>query len=398
MPREGPRRHVGRRRLGRRRGARGRGRARGGRRAHGALARPRPVPHRLARVLLDRGRGDARVPPTSWASRTTCGTSPSGSRTRSWPTSSPSTRPGARPTRACAATSTSSSRRCSTRRPRWGSTPSRRATTRASRRGRSPTRPPRAGRARSTSCTALRTRRRTSPTSSRSWVPSGSRGRSSRSAASPRRTRSAPRRRGAACRSPRSRTPTTSASSPTATPRGFLRAPGRAAGEIVDADGAVLGEHDGAYAYTVGQRKGLGIDRPAPDGRPRYVLDVQPAGNRVVVGPAELLSVDRIEAGSAVWFDDACPPAGEPADVEVQVRAHGAPVPRACGASPAGRSRSSSRARRCGASRPGSRSSSTPGRACSGRARSTGRTGPAAPPRPRYPGARGAQPTPTAAG
>ena len=87
-----------------------------------------------------------------------------------------------------------------------------------------------------------------------------------------------------------------------------------------------LREHDGAYAYTVGQRKGLGIDRPAPDGRPRYVLDVQPASNRVVVGPAELLSVDRVEAGAAVWFDDARPAAGEQADVEVQVRAHGAPV------------------------------------------------------------------------
>lgn len=109
--------------------------------------------------------------------------------------------------------------------------------------------------------------------------------------------------------------------------QGFLRDRlGTRPGEIVDAEGTVLGEHDGAYAYTVGQRKGLGIDRPAPDGRPRYVLDVQPASNRVVVGPAELLSVDRIEAGAAVWFDDARPAAGEQADVEVQVRAHGAPV------------------------------------------------------------------------
>ncbi|WP_426309183.1 tRNA 2-thiouridine(34) synthase MnmA [Cellulosimicrobium sp. E-16] len=109
--------------------------------------------------------------------------------------------------------------------------------------------------------------------------------------------------------------------------QGFLRDRlGARPGEIVDAEGTVLGEHDGAYAYTVGQRKGLGIDRPAADGRPRYVLDVQPASNRVVVGPAELLSVDRIEAGAAVWFDDARPAAGEQADVEVQVRAHGAPV------------------------------------------------------------------------
>ncbi|MBD8080145.1 tRNA 2-thiouridine(34) synthase MnmA [Cellulosimicrobium arenosum] len=116
--------------------------------------------------------------------------------------------------------------------------------------------------------------------------------------------------------------------------QGFLRERlGSRPGEVVDADGRVLGEHEGAYAYTVGQRKGLGIDRPAPDGRPRYVLDVQPTTNRVVVGPAELLSVDRVEAGGALWFDGVLegPGArarpGEVFDAEVQVRAHGAPVP-----------------------------------------------------------------------
>ncbi|WP_069388238.1 tRNA 2-thiouridine(34) synthase MnmA, partial [Cellulosimicrobium cellulans] len=116
--------------------------------------------------------------------------------------------------------------------------------------------------------------------------------------------------------------------------QGFLRERlGSRPGEIVDAEGRVLGEHDGAYAYTVGQRKGLGIDRPAPDGRPRYVLDVQPGANRVVVGPAELLSVDRVEAGGAVWFDGvldgpgAVARPGEPFDAQVQVRAHGNPVP-----------------------------------------------------------------------
>jgi tRNA-specific 2-thiouridylase len=52
-------------------------------------------------------------------------------------------------------------------------------------------------------------------------------------------------------------------------------------GPIVDAvSGEVLGGHDGAYAYTVGQRRGLGIGRPAPDGRPRYVLDISPVTRR----------------------------------------------------------------------------------------------------------------------
>ena len=38
----------------------------------------------------------------------------------------------------------------------------------------------------------------------------------------------------------------------------------------------MLGAHDGAYAFTVGQRKGLALGRPAADGRPRYVLDISP--------------------------------------------------------------------------------------------------------------------------
>ncbi|GAB2486943.1 tRNA 2-thiouridine(34) synthase MnmA [Promicromonospora xylanilytica] len=114
--------------------------------------------------------------------------------------------------------------------------------------------------------------------------------------------------------------------------RGFLRSRlGSRPGAVVDTSGEVVGEHDGAYSFTVGQRKGLGLGRPAADGKARYVVDVQPTTNTVVVGPAELLSVDRITGEKALWFD------GVPADVvpdpdgwfeaEVQVRAHGAPVP-----------------------------------------------------------------------
>ncbi|MFI2366153.1 tRNA 2-thiouridine(34) synthase MnmA [Promicromonospora sp. NPDC019610] len=111
--------------------------------------------------------------------------------------------------------------------------------------------------------------------------------------------------------------------------RGFLQSRlGSRPGEVVDVDGAVVGEHDGAYAFTVGQRKGLGLGRPAADGKARYVVDVQPATNTVVVGPAELLSVDRIAGEKALWFDGVLE--HEPDgwfDAEVQVRAHGAPVP-----------------------------------------------------------------------
>ncbi|MGW8568505.1 tRNA 2-thiouridine(34) synthase MnmA [Isoptericola sp. NPDC055881] len=111
---------------------------------------------------------------------------------------------------------------------------------------------------------------------------------------------------------------------------GFLRDRlGSRPGEVVDTAGNVVGEHDGAYAFTVGQRRGLGLGRPAADGRARYVVDVQTSSNTVVVGPAELLSVDRVSAGKAVWFTTPVEHAGPGwlDDVEVQVRAHGAPVP-----------------------------------------------------------------------
>src|ERR1700691_5642454 len=67
--------------------------------------------------------------------------------------------------------------------------------------------------------------------------------------------------------------------------RGFLeRRLGSAPGPIVDTDGTVLGSHNGAYGFTVGQRKGLSVDRPAPDGRPRYVLSIEPVSNTVTIG------------------------------------------------------------------------------------------------------------------
>lgn len=66
-------------------------------------------------------------------------------------------------------------------------------------------------------------------------------------------------------------------------------------GRIVDSEGDELGEHRGAQAYTVGQRKGLRIGTPAPDGKPRFVLEIRPKTNEVVVGPEALLSIDVME-------------------------------------------------------------------------------------------------------
>jgi tRNA-uridine 2-sulfurtransferase len=111
--------------------------------------------------------------------------------------------------------------------------------------------------------------------------------------------------------------------------RGFLqRKLGNAPGQIVDADGTVVGTHDGSYGFTIGQRKGLGIDRPAADGRPRFVLSIEPVSRTVTVGSADALDVLEIEAARPVW-SGCLPPAG-PVDCLVQLRAHGEVHPARC--------------------------------------------------------------------
>jgi tRNA-uridine 2-sulfurtransferase len=104
--------------------------------------------------------------------------------------------------------------------------------------------------------------------------------------------------------------------------KGFLsRHLGQAPGQIVDQSGTVLGEHDGSYAFTIGQRRGLRVGHPAGDGRPRYVLDIEPVSRTVTVGPAEGLDVREITAARPVWTG--CAPPAEPLDCLVQLRAHG---------------------------------------------------------------------------
>jgi len=99
---------------------------------------------------------------------------------------------------------------------------------------------------------------------------------------------------------------------------------GEQAGDIMEADGTKVGEHSGAYAFTVGQRRGLHLGRPAAGGEPRYVVEVRPDTNTVVVGTGELLGVDTITGDHARW----CGPAPEGAvSVGAQVRAHGEEIP-----------------------------------------------------------------------
>ena len=99
---------------------------------------------------------------------------------------------------------------------------------------------------------------------------------------------------------------------------------GEAPGEIVDAaTGEVLGQHSGAYAFTIGQRRGLDLREPAPSGSRRYVVDIDPVGQRVFVGEEQLLSKATIEARNPIW----CGPAPTPGTrLSVQIRAHGEPM------------------------------------------------------------------------
>jgi len=108
--------------------------------------------------------------------------------------------------------------------------------------------------------------------------------------------------------------------------RKFLQAElGAAPGQIVDEAGAAIGSHDGSYGFTIGQRRGLRLGYPAPDGRPRYVLDIEPASGTVTVGPAESLDVTQITADRPVWTG--CPRPAAPFDCLVQLRAHGTAHP-----------------------------------------------------------------------
>jgi tRNA-specific 2-thiouridylase len=99
---------------------------------------------------------------------------------------------------------------------------------------------------------------------------------------------------------------------------------GRRPGPVEDAEGRVVGQHEGAFAFTVGQRRGLRLGVPADDGKPRYVLDVQPVTNTVVVGPREALETTEVRGGAPVWCG-APVTAGD--RVGVQLRAHGEEVP-----------------------------------------------------------------------
>ncbi|WP_347955944.1 tRNA 2-thiouridine(34) synthase MnmA [Gordonia aichiensis] len=110
---------------------------------------------------------------------------------------------------------------------------------------------------------------------------------------------------------------------PSGDTRAFLGARiGVRPGAVVDASsGDTLAEHDGVHGFTIGQRKGLGIEAPAADGHPRYVTGIDPDTGTVTVGTAADLEVHSITTHKAVWTSGRTPTG--PVECTVQVRAHG---------------------------------------------------------------------------
>ncbi len=96
--------------------------------------------------------------------------------------------------------------------------------------------------------------------------------------------------------------------------------PGLGPGEVVDRQGTVIGRHEGAAYYTVGQRRGLEVVAD----RPMYVLETDPATNRVVVGAAEAVFHQGMEVSGLNWFAEPLPEEGR--EVSVKIRYAGKPV------------------------------------------------------------------------
>jgi tRNA-specific 2-thiouridylase len=94
-------------------------------------------------------------------------------------------------------------------------------------------------------------------------------------------------------------------------------------GEILDLEGMVLGQHQGYFLYTIGQRTGLNITIAPTDGQPRYVLKVDPQLNQVIVGPASYLETNKIKVSEIITYQNIS--AGQTFDC--QIRAHTQTVP-----------------------------------------------------------------------
>jgi len=96
-----------------------------------------------------------------------------------------------------------------------------------------------------------------------------------------------------------------------------LRPEAAAEGEIVHADGRVLGVHDGIVNYTIGQRRGLGIGGLA---EPLYVVKLDAETRRVIVGPKDMLATRTVPVREVSWLGDAPLTSRASWDIAVKVR------------------------------------------------------------------------------
>lgn len=92
-------------------------------------------------------------------------------------------------------------------------------------------------------------------------------------------------------------------------------------GPIVDMEGRILGEHKGICAYTIGQRRGLGIASTAP----YYVVGIEPETSTIRVGRDRDLLRSELKADEVNWVSIACP--GEPIPARVRIRNRHEPAP-----------------------------------------------------------------------
>jgi tRNA-uridine 2-sulfurtransferase len=93
-------------------------------------------------------------------------------------------------------------------------------------------------------------------------------------------------------------------------------------GEIRDVHGRVLGHHEGIEFYTVGQRKGLGLSSP----QPLYVVELDAANNRVIVGDGSALDRDAFEVERCNWIPFDHPPASLEVMAKIRYNHPGTPA------------------------------------------------------------------------
>ena len=95
-------------------------------------------------------------------------------------------------------------------------------------------------------------------------------------------------------------------------------------GQIVHADGRVLGEHSGVIHYTIGQRRGLGIGGLS---EPLYVVKLDVDTKQVIVGPKELLATRKVPVREINWLGDGPFTDMAEREIAVKVRSTRPPAP-----------------------------------------------------------------------